>query len=250
MDDFKSVLTKLGVAIRSRRETLGWSRRELVGRTGISERFIADIEAGRANPSLLKLCELAKAFGVSPDRLLSPVSSKTQRHIIALLGLRGAGKSTVGPLLARRLGHRFIELDDKIEDAVGSTLSEIFELHGEAYHRSREREVLQSLLSERARTVLATGGGLVTQKETFELLRSHAHTVWLRARPEDHWQRVIAQGDTRPMANDDQAFQHLCTILSERKGLYQLAEVTVDTSKHAPKEIARQLALRFERRTQ
>ena len=249
MDDFKPLLKNLGDAVRSRRKTLRLSRRDLGQRTHISERFLADIEMGRANPSLVKLCAISRALGTSTDVLLTSLSPATapgrNRKIIALLGLRGAGKSTVGPILAGRLGCRFLELDERIERSARLTLHEIFELHGEDYYRRQERDALASILSDRLPTVLATGGGLVTAKETFELLRNYAFTVWLKATPRDHWNRVVAQGDTRPMADDDQAFAHLRAILGERDGLYELAEVTVDTSDHAPEEIASQLAFRF-----
>jgi XRE family aerobic/anaerobic benzoate catabolism transcriptional regulator len=150
------------------------------------------------------------------------------RHV-ALLGLRGAGKSTIGPRLAARLGRPFVELDGCIEAATGLHLGEIFQMHGEAYYRQTERDVLARQLAGEP-CVLAVGGGLVTDAQSFASLRASARTVWLRADPADHWQRVLAQGDTRPMADRERAFTDLRRILAERDPLYRLADITVDTS--------------------
>jgi XRE family aerobic/anaerobic benzoate catabolism transcriptional regulator len=150
---------------------------------------------------------------------------------VALLGVRGAGKSTVGPRLAEKLGVPFLELDAQIEEAAGLTLAEVFELHGEAYYRRLERETLARLLSSAGGQVIATGGSLVNDRETFRLLRRGATTVWLKARPEDHWNRVIQQGDQRPMADHPQAMQELRALLAARERQYAEADLTVDTSR-------------------
>lgn len=243
------VLRDLGDTVRALRKRAGWSRRELAARTRISERFLADIETGRGNPSLLRLCDLALALGTTIEHLLRKPPTTAldhDRHAVALLGLRGAGKSTIGQLLATRLGREFVELDARIEHDTGMRLGELFELHGEAWFRRAERETLRAVLTSTADPlVLATGGGLVTAPETYTLLREHAHTVWLRARPEDHWTRVVAQGDTRPMANDDEAFAHLCAILAERERLYAQADVVVDTTTTPTDDVVSELALRF-----
>lgn len=227
------LLRHLGATVRSLRLARGWSRRDLAGRTGISERFLADVEAGRANPSLLRLLEVAAALGVELTTLLVGAGGRAlparARHV-ALLGLRGAGKSTVGPLLAAALGRRFVELDQRIEAATGLMLNELFQVHGEGYYRQAERAALAELLDEAEPSVVAVGGGLVVEPESFALLRGSAVTVWLRAEPRDHWQRVLAQGDTRPMADNERAFADLRRILAAREPLYRLADHTVETA--------------------
>jgi XRE family aerobic/anaerobic benzoate catabolism transcriptional regulator len=165
--------------------------------------------------------------------------------VIALLGLRGAGKSTIGPKLATRLALRFVELDAAIEHAAGLTLSEIFQIHGESYYRRLERETLMALLADGDGMVVATGGSIVNDKETFKLLRRRAVTVWLKARPEDHWNRVIQQGDQRPMASHPHAMSELRALLSARERLYAEAEHVIDTARYgvdaAVDKLAREL---------
>ncbi|MFN7587789.1 MAG: shikimate kinase, partial [Planctomycetota bacterium] len=152
----------------------------------------------------------------------------TSRHV-ALLGLRGAGTSTVGPLRAQRHAVPFPDLATCLARASGLRLREIFQLHGEAYYRATERAELLRLLAGEP-CVIAVGGGVVTDAQSFQALRTRTRTVWLRAVPEDHWQRVLAQGDTRPMADNEQAFADLRRILADREPLYRQAEIVVDTS--------------------
>jgi XRE family aerobic/anaerobic benzoate catabolism transcriptional regulator len=246
-DPKATLLTNLGQAVRDHRKARRWTRRELAGQSGVSERFLAEIETGRGNPSLLRVMDLANSLGTTPAELLrsaSPTPSGARR-VIALLGLRGAGKSSVGARLAGMLGWQFIELDSLIEERSGLRLAEMFELHGQPYYRRMERQALESLLEVGDPLVLSTGGGVVTEPETFALLKRYAQTVWLRARPEDHWARVVAQGDTRPMQGNDEAFAHLCAILSERERLYEQAHVTVETSGKSFDDVCAELTERF-----
>ncbi len=254
MNRKEALLHNLGQTVRDLRKELGYTRRQLAGRSGISERFLAEIESGRANPSLLRTLELADGLGTTPEGLLRGISNghvpSGDRHqeksgIVALLGLRGAGKSTVGADLAKRLGREFVELDACIEQEVGLSLGEIFEVHGEIFYRRTERRVLEALIAQGNPMVLATGGGLVTERSTFDLIRLSSYTVWLHAEAQDHWVRVVSQGDTRPMGDDDQAFTHLCDILGEREKLYQQAEVTIHTSGKTVEEVTEELLFRF-----
>ena len=151
--------------------------------------------------------------------------------MIALLGLRGAGKSTIGRRLARRLRVPFVELDRRVEEAAGLSLDEIFALHGQDYYRRLEREALELLIADDRPAVVATGGGIVTSGETYAFLRRRALTVWLRAEAEDHWNRVVQQGDRRPMADNPEAMAELRRLLAERQPLYAEAAHVVDTSR-------------------
>jgi XRE family aerobic/anaerobic benzoate catabolism transcriptional regulator len=144
--------------------------------------------------------------------------------------VRGAGKSTVGRELARRKRLPFVEVDQEIERAAGLGLDRIFELHGEAYYRRLERTVLRRLLARRTPLVLATGGSIVSDDDTYALLRARCQTVWLKARAIDHWERVVAQGDRRPMAEKPHAFAELEQLLAARAGRYALADHILDTS--------------------
>lgn len=224
-DPAGELLARMARRVRARRHELGWSRKELAERAGLSERFLMQVESGQGNPSLRSLAEIAGALATTPVALLEPPN-----EILALLGLRGAGKSTVGQALASRLGRTFVELDAVIEESAGLSLAEIWELHGEAYYRRLEREALAKILEGTPRAVIATGGGIVAEPATWERLRRSALTVWLKARPEVHWERVVAQGDHRPMANDPLAMKRLRQLLGERQALYRQAHHTVDTS--------------------
>lgn len=219
------LLLRVGTRVRALRKERGYSRKELGELAGLSERFLAQVESGQGNPSLRSLADIAGALATTPVALIEPKSD-----VIALLGLRGAGKSSVGKALAAKLRADFVELDARIEEAAGLSLAEIWELHGEAYYRSLEREALSKILGSGRRTVLATGGGIVAEPATWDMLRKGARTIWLKAEPQQHWDRVIAQGDHRPMANDPLAMARLEGLLREREAQYREAHFTVDTS--------------------
>ncbi|MBI2390399.1 MAG: helix-turn-helix domain-containing protein [Deltaproteobacteria bacterium] len=225
------LLHELGRAVRDRRSARGLTLRELSDKAGVSTRFLADLEAGRGNISVLRLHDVAVALGTSAAGLLDAEARRASATPtpIALLGLRGAGKSTVGKKLARKLHAPFVELDAKVEQAAGLSLREVFELHGEAHYRRLEREVLRRVLDEHPACVIATGGSIVMDEDTFALLRAHALTVWLQASPESHWSRVVAQGDRRPMHNRANAKAELAALLEERRPRYAKAQVAIDT---------------------
>jgi XRE family transcriptional regulator, aerobic/anaerobic benzoate catabolism transcriptional regulator len=223
------LLTSLGRRARALRLARGWTLREVAERSGVSPRFLVQLESGRGNISVRRLADVAQALETTPAILLTDDAAPAA-PVIALLGLRGAGKTTVGRRLAKRRGVPFVELDKKIEEAADLSLGEIFSLHGEEYYRRLEREVLQEVLKDGQPMVLATGGGLVASPETFAMLRRSAVTVWLRARPEDHWNRVVRQGDRRPMTDHPQAMADLRTLLAAREPLYSQAHHAVDTS--------------------
>ena len=226
-------LATVGAAVRTQRDRRGWTRRDLATRSGVSERFLAQLEGGDGNISLRRFAEVAHALGTTPSVLLAAADAPTAVRPIALLGVRGAGKSAVGAALARKLEIPFVELDLAIEQVAGLPLADVFAVHGEAYYRRLEREVLARLLATPAPMVLATGGSIVNDPTNFDLLRARCRTVWLRATAEDHWNRVVAQGDTRPMAGDPSsahAFAELRALLTAREPLYARADQVVETS--------------------
>jgi len=231
-----SLLASVGAAVRGQRERKGWTRRELASASGVSERFLAQLETGEGNISLRRFAEVAHALGTTPAALLAP-SEQVAARPIALLGVRGAGKSTIGAALAKRLAMRFVEVDQEIEEAAGLPLGELFALHGEAYYRRVEREVLTRLLADPSPAVLATGGSIVNDPTNYALLRTRARTIWLRARPEDHWNRVVAQGDQRPMAENPHAFEELRALLAARTKLYARADHAIETSGRTVKQV-------------
>ena len=222
------LLREIGQRVRGRRQERGLTLRGLADQSGLSERFLSDLESGRANISVVNLGEVAGALGVELIELLA--RSRPSRGVVALLGLRGAGKSAVGKALAERLGLPFFELDRLVEAAAGMRLAEIFAIHGEEYFRKVELAALEVFLQSHPRAVLATGGGLVTSPDAFRRLRERAHTVWLKATPEEHWERVVKQGDLRPMENRPQAMTELRRRLKEREPLYAKADHVCSTS--------------------
>ncbi len=238
-----ALLSAVGARVRAERRRKALSRRELAQRSGVSERFLAQLEAGRGNISLARFADVAEALATTPSALLEGASGAEQAvSVVALLGVRGAGKSSVGSVLAARFAVPFVEVDEHVERAAGLALSEIFALHGEAYYRRVEREVLTDLLERSQPAVLATGGSIVTDTDSYGLLRARARTVWLRARAEEHWERVIRQGDERPMGRNPHAFAELEALLETRAALYGDADHVVDTSDRSIAQVAELVA--------
>lgn len=234
----EKLLHGLGAAVRARRTERGLTMKALAKNAAVSERFLAQLEAGEGNISVVRLEDVAEALGTSAAELLGQATpAKRSASVIALVGLRGAGKSSIGAALAKKLGVRFVELDELIVREAQMTLSTIFEIHGERYYRALEREVLRRLLDEGESLVIATGGSIVTDVETWGILRSRAHTVWLKATPKDHWDRVVSQGDVRPMRDRPRAKNELEQLLASRAPLYRESEIVVDTSKSTPREV-------------
>lgn len=259
-------LCRLADRVRGARARRGMSRRILARDSGVSERYLAELEGGRGNISILLLRQIARALDVplhgllleaseAPEELLrtmeylrglpagklarareilvrefSGAEPEARRQRVALIGLRGAGKSTLGAMLAKERGVPFVELDRVIEETSGLAMGAIFDLYGQSGFRRLERECLELVLKRHAALVLATGGSLVSEAATYEHLLSNCFTVWLRATAEEHMERVIAQGDMRPMSGNREAMEELRGILAGREGLYRRADVSVDTS--------------------
>ncbi len=226
-NDQNALLAQIGTRVRRRRTSMGWTLREIADRSGVSSRFLSDLEAGKGNISVARLADVARALDV-PMVSLMP-SEEDQKSVVALVGLRGAGKSTIGKALAKHLGLPFFELDALIEKEANLSLGELFSLHGEPYYKRLAYDILLKVLAQNEPRVIATGGSVVTDPETWQLLKRRTHTVWVKASPEDHWKRVLGQGDTRPMANRTSAMAELRSILSLRAPLYAEAEQTIDT---------------------
>lgn len=261
-------LSAMGDRVRAIRTRRGMTRKRLAHAAGVSERHLANLETGQGNASVTLLRQLANALGATiaelvgedgsgsaewssirellRDRdeatlsrarkalvgLFGPKSADPGRSgRIALVGLRGAGKSTLGRMLADDLRAPFVELDRVIERIAGCNVGEIHSLYGAAAFRRYEFRALEETIASHPHAVIATGGGLVTEPVTFDLLLSRCFTVWLRASPEDHMKRVIAQGDLRPMAGNAEAMQDLKRILAAREAAYARADLTVDTSR-------------------
>lgn len=269
-------LTAFGNRIRGERARRGMSRKLLAHHAGISERYLTQLESGKGNVSVLLLRHLAGALGVplsrlvedeppspemtlvrqflarlTPDQLNDAYAGLTSKFAddaqvlragrVALVGLRGAGKTTLGAAAAKELQVPFFELDKEIERLSGTSLGSILELYGQQAYRRYELQALQELLAAQPRFVVATGGSLVSESATFELLLRSCFTVWVRTTPEEHMQRVLAQGDLRPMAGSQQAMDDLRRILEERSELYGRADLVIDTTGQSVQESVRQL---------
>jgi XRE family aerobic/anaerobic benzoate catabolism transcriptional regulator len=261
-----ALATEIGRLVRLGRAKRGMSRRQLAQDSGTSERYLAQIEGGAGNPSVLVLQAIADALElpmvellprngarpaayariidllgrVPPDdlpavadaieRSLGRAAASDRAQRIALVGLRGAGKSTLGSLLAERLDCRFIELDRMVEQEYGASLPLLIEMSGVATFRRYERACLERVIAEHRTAVIATAGGIVSNPETYALLLRRTHTIWILARPEEHMSRVVKQGDFRPMAKNREAMADLRAILEARRGDYARAEASLDTS--------------------
>jgi XRE family aerobic/anaerobic benzoate catabolism transcriptional regulator len=271
-------LTALGQRVRHVRALRGMSRKVLARVSGISERYIAQLESGLGNVSIKLLRRVAAAMGVRVEDLIvddasphdwpivrdllrtaSPAQVAQARAIlsdaapapvagrappadrVALIGLRGAGKSTLGRIAAERLGWPFVELNREIERTHGLSVAEILALYGQEGLRRREQAMLRELIARPGPLIVATGGGIVAEPLTFDLLLASFVTVWLKAAPEEHMARVRQQGDLRPMADDRAAMAELRAILQSREPLYARARVTVDTSAIAVEAAAERL---------
>jgi XRE family aerobic/anaerobic benzoate catabolism transcriptional regulator len=221
-------LAQLGERVRAWRNQHGMSRKSLSAACGVSERYLAQLEAGEGNISVLLLRKVAHAQGLPVETLVREDHPRTKP--IALLGLRGAGKSTLGAKLAAELDMPFVELDREVEKEAGAKLGEVFAMYGQDAYRRFERRALERVLDEHERAVIATGGSLVTDKANYELLLQRCRCVWLSAAPEEHMQRVIAQGDIRPFKGRSAALDEIRKLLADRDRLYGRAHATVDTS--------------------
>jgi XRE family transcriptional regulator, aerobic/anaerobic benzoate catabolism transcriptional regulator len=261
-DDF---LPFLGKRVRQARSRRGMTRKMVARQADVSERHLAQLEAGEGNVSIVLLRRIAAALNVSLVELFAPeIEQPLQKQVIqrflerlpahrleevvlrlkrdfgeeesarrmriALIGLRGAGKSTLGSRLARETNTPFIELDHEIEKDTGMPLAEIFSLYGQSGYRAIEKRTLERVLREHDRAVLSVGGGVVSENETYDYLLSHCYTIWIKAQPEEHMSRVIAQGDFRVMAGSDRAMEDLRRILEAREPLYRKADMFLDTS--------------------
>jgi len=261
----EAYLRHVGERVRVGRARRGMSRKSLSKASGVSERYLAELERGAGNASLLVLRQIAEALDLEMaslvgDRPELPVELRLAmhqlerltaaqlaeaRHLIqqrfeangqtsdgriALVGLRGAGKTTLGRQAAEKLNMPFVELDREVERASGMELSEIFALHGQSMYRRLERQCLQTIMARFQRVMIATGGSLVTEPATYDLLLSSCFVVWLSATPDEHMSRVLAQGDLRPMADAPQAMDDLKAILESRTPLYAKANAELMTS--------------------
>jgi XRE family transcriptional regulator, aerobic/anaerobic benzoate catabolism transcriptional regulator len=232
IDEKHPYLVALGERVRLLRARRGLSRKAAAARAQVSERHWANLESGTGNASILVLLQVAKALQCGLVSLLeeAPAAGSMRRQHIALIGLRGAGKSTLGQRLAQELGYVFVELSRVIEQLAGCSISEIHGLYGPQAYRRYERRALEDSLAQHPHAVLATPGGLVSEETTFNMMLAQCFTIWLQATPEDHMARVLAQGDTRPIAASTEAMQDLRRILNNRSPFYAKADVHFDTS--------------------
>jgi XRE family aerobic/anaerobic benzoate catabolism transcriptional regulator len=234
-------LSRLGSRVRAWRTEHATTRKVLAQQSGVSERYLAQLEAGEGNISVLLLRKVARAMGVSVEFLVREEDEATQEPRIALVGLRGAGKSTLGRKLAEGLGVPFVELDHEVEKEAGAKLGEVFAMYGQDAFRRFERRALERVLREEPRAVIAVGGSLVTDPGTYDLLLASCRCIWLKTSPEEHMSRVIAQGDMRPFKGRAAALGEIKKLLTDRDALYARAAAAIDTSGKTVKQSLEQL---------
>jgi len=239
------LLKQIGKVVRANRRRCDLTTKQLANKAALSLRFISQLESGQANISILKLAAVAEALGIELHRLIESASDGARS--MALLGLRGAGKSSVGPLLAKEQGFRFVELDSLIEERAGLALAEVFSLHGEQYYRRLETTVLHQLLDSKERVVVALSGGIVHNVDAFERLKQDCLTIWLKADSAEYMRRVLKQGDLRPMANRENAMAELETLVALREPLYGQANLSVDTTVLSVDEVAMRIGKMLDR---
>lgn len=262
--DDAAFLQTVGERVRNARARRGMSRKILAKDSGVSERYLAQLEGGAGNISILLLRQIARAMDLSITEFLGDrapltvdqalllrqveeltpqqlqelqafirdrfgVASSIKRHI-ALIGLRGAGKTTLGQKLAANFGLQFVEMAKEIEAEAGLSLNEIFDLYGQGAYRRFERRALERVTADPAPKVIATGGSLPSEPATYAHLLSQCFTIWLKAQPEEHMGRVVAQGDLRPIAGQSEAMADLKRILAQREALYARADMVFDTA--------------------
>ncbi len=259
VDDF---VIRVGDRVRKARQRKGIVRRVLSELSGVSQRYLAQLENGGGNISIALLHRIAYALdhriewlvgeedpwasetaqfaelyrSATSDqrrevmRILNPGGSEQFRmQRICLIGLRGAGKSTLGRMLGEAIGLPFVELNRDIEEQSGMPVNEVMALYGQEGYRRLERQAIERIVATSASVVLAVAGGIVSEPETYKYLLRHFHTIWLKASPEEHMARVRKQGDERPMAGNPKAMDELKSILTSREALYAKAERTVNT---------------------
>ena len=280
----KATLAELGARVRAWRARRGMTRKALAADSGLSERFLADVESGKGNVSINSLEAAARALNISILDLLQDAPRPALARVhgllsrlddgqldqaysllgssfgmtdvlgrdkrVALIGLRGAGKTTLGAELAAQRGVPFVELDREIEREAGTSMNEILLLHGQAGYRRYERRALLRIAEDHPEgVVMTTGGSIVSERDTFDLLQSHFWCVWLKASPEEHMSRVVAQGDMRPFDAGDnakggatrEALDDIRRILASREALYARADAVVDTAARTVKQSLKDL---------
>ena len=230
------LLRSFGQRVRHLRLERKLSLQALADEAGLSRRFLVEIEAGRANPSLEKLASLAHSLQLPLGQLCDLQVSEIPTDRIALLGIRGAGKSTLGPPLAAHLKVPFQELDHLVEDASGMTTREIFETEGRDGFLRREAQALEDWLTKHDHGVLALPGGIVSHTDAFARLLATCTTIWLYADSMTHWNRVTTQDGKRPPEGQQQAIEHMEQLLQQRKGAYERAEFSLDTTSLSPEQ--------------
>lgn len=264
-------LLALGKRVRELRNRRGMTRKMLAREADVSERHLAQLETGEGNVSIVLLRRIAGALRVSLAELFAAEAEtpheklliqrflerlpahrvedamfrlmrefgeeeKARRRHVALIGIRGAGKSTLGSRLGQELHIPFLELDHEIEEDTGMPLGEIFSLYGQTGYREIEKRLLRRVLHQHEHAIISVGGGVVSEKETYDYLLANCYTIWIKARPEEYMARVIAQVDLRVMGGSGQAMEDLRRILDAREPLYRKADVYLDTSGHSVEE--------------